>query len=109
MARTRAYDAPLPQSQQVPAYRVEEVDGPFLRERVVFDEKTRGLVRSQYTVEKGYLVHFPQGHSMMLDSLEALEEHGFGEVVPLITLGQDAEASREFPPKTTKRVIERNT
>lgn len=109
MKRSRVFDAPLPDTGPIPAYRVQELDGPFRRERVVFDEHTRELVRTEYFVDKGYLVLFPQGHSIMLDSLEALAEHGFGEIVPLITLGQDAEANRDMPVKTTRRVIERPT
>jgi len=107
VAVQRVFDAPAPDSGPVPAYRIVEVEGPFQRERVVFDEHTRELVRSEYTIEKGYLVLFPQGHSIMLDSLEALKKHGFGEVVPLITMGREAEVNREMPQKTTKRVIER--
>lgn len=104
---SRAYDAPMNLDGPVPAYRVVEVEGPFEMVRTIFDENTRELSQKPYLIEKGYMVLFPQGHSMMLDSLEALEAHGFGGIVPLIKLGQEAEMSQEHAPTTTKRVIEK--
>lgn len=110
MSQGRVFDAPTEQNAPIPAYKVVEVEGPFERERSIFDEKSRTIIKENYIIDKGYMVIFPRGHSMMLDNLEALEQHGFGEVVPLITLSQESEVNEEHVgrTRTTKRVINKD-
>lgn len=102
----RVFDAPIEQNGPVPAYKVVEVEGPFVRTRTLFDEKSRELVRQEYTIDNAFMVFFPRGHSLMLDTLEALQAHGFGEVVPLINLAAESEMNDEAAkPRVVKRNI----
>jgi len=103
--KRRVFDAPLAEQGPVPAYKVVELDGSFEKEVARFDEKSRTISRETVVVEGGYMVVFPRGHSIYVQTLEQLEEKGFGEVVPLIRMNFEAEVNKEHAPSTTKRVI----
>lgn len=106
-AGRRVFDAPTQEKGPVPAYKVYEVDGPFEQEQSYFDEKTRTIGKKTVTIEKGYMVLFPRGHSNFYSSLDALEHAGFGEVVPLIQMNLESEMNKDLPPSTVRREIER--
>jgi hypothetical protein len=105
-AQPRVYDA-LPESNApIPAFKVVEVPGPLKRTIVNFDEKTKQITRQEVVADKGYLVCFPRGHSIMKFSLEELDAAGFGEVVPLIQSNLNSEAEiNEQRNQTTRREI----
>lgn len=106
MAFGNVIDAPIQEAGPVPAYKIVEYNTPWEKEVAHFDEKTRTIERSKVIIEKGYLVVFPRGHSMLIEATEAaLRRHGFEEVVPLITLAGESEVSEEAPKRTTQRVI----
>ena len=44
----------------------------------------------------------------MYYSLKALDNAGFGEIVPLINMNLEAEVSKDHQPKSVKQPIERN-
>ena len=54
------------------------------------------------------MVFFPRGHSQMYYDLKALENAGFGEIVPLINMNMEAEVSKEHQPKNVRQPIERS-
>lgn len=108
MSFGRVHDAPVEQQGPVPAYKIVEYNTPWEKEIAHFDEKTRTLHKKQVVIEKGFLVIFPRGHSMLIEATEeALERHGFGEMVPLITMSMDSEVvDEERRGRAVKRVIE---
>lgn len=109
MTAQRVFDAPTHSEGPIPAYKIVEMEGPFHKEMSVFDEKTRTITKQAVKYDKGYMVFFPRGHSHMYYSLEALENAGFGEVVPLINMNLgEAEVNKEHPVKTIHQKIERN-
>jgi len=101
------YDAPVPNTGPVPAFKVLEWNEPVTKNSSRFDEKTRTIVREQVIIEKGFMVIFPRGHSNFYESLEALESAGLGEQVPLINYGGESEANKDVPVPATRRVIEK--
>lgn len=108
MTAQRVFDAPSHDEGPIPAYKIVEMEGPFLKEVSIFDEKSKQIRKEAVTHEKGYMVFFPRGHSQMYYSLKALENAGFGEVVPLINMNLEAEVSKEHQPKSVRQPIERN-
>lgn len=108
MSNQRVFDAPVEADGPIPAYKIVEMEGPFVREVSIFDEKSKQIRREKSSVDKGYMVFFPRGHSQMYYSTKALENAGFGEVVPLINMNLEAEVSKEHQPKSVRQPIERN-
>lgn len=109
MTAQRVFDAPTQNDGPIPAYKIVEMEGPFIKEISIFDEKTRTIRKEAVKHDKGYMVFFPRGHSQMYYSLEALSNAGFGEVVPLINMNLgEAEVNKEHSVKTIKQPIERN-
>lgn len=104
----RVFDAPTATDGPIPAYKIVEMEGPFTREISVFDEKERRIVKQPVSVDKGYMVFFPRGHSQMYYDTKSLERAGFGELVPLINMNLEAEVSKEHQPKNVRQPIERN-
>lgn len=105
MSEPRVFDAPVATNQQVPAYKVVEVAGPFTREVSMFDEKSKQIVKTPVVNEKGYMVFFPRGHSQMYHSIGALSRAGFSEIVPLINLANEAEVNRDHQPAAVRQPI----
>lgn len=109
-ASERVFAAPVAQKGPVPAYQVVEMEGPFKRTICQFDEKSKQIVRENVISDVGYMVFFPRGHSHMYHSLRALEDAGFGEVVPLINNGAaEAEINKEHEQPTVHLPIERKS
>jgi hypothetical protein len=107
----RVFDAPSQQKGPVPAYKIVEVEGPHERPLVVFDEKSKTIIRRVVEEPVMYKVYFPRGHSITKWSLRELEEAGFGDVVPLIQqnlVSGEAEVVEDRRP-TVQRVIEKET
>lgn len=110
MTAQRVFNAPTPVSNEVPAYRVFEYNGPPIEKTVArFDERTRTIQKETIYLEGGYMVVFAKGHSTYFENLAALENAGLGEVVPMIKLGEsnEAEMGKDLPVKVTQRVIEK--
>jgi hypothetical protein len=103
----RVFDAPTVNDGPIPAYKVVEMEGPFLHEVTKFDEKTRILIREQVTSDIGYMVFFPRGHSHMYHSLKALERAGFGEIVPIINMKMESEVNKDHQPPAARIPIEK--
>ncbi len=104
----RVFDAPMEQKGPIPAYRIVEQEGPFKREVCTFDEKTKRIVKHEAISDVIYVVFFPRGHSQAYHSLEALENAGFGEMVPLIRTGDgESEVNKEHIVPTVKVPIEK--
>lgn len=108
----RAYNAPDQTKAPIPAYRVVDMssEGPFERNVATIDEATRTIVRHTLISETGYLVIFPRGHSTFYDTLESLENAGFGEIVPLIRadLAGESEMNREHDaeqPRARRKIL----
>ena len=108
MSNQSVFDAPVENDGPIPAYKIVEMEGPFTREISIFDEKSKQITKQQVQKEKGYMVFFPRGHSQMYYDLKALENAGFGEIVPLINMNLEAEVSKEHQPKNVRQPIERN-
>ena len=108
MSNQRVFDAPVVSDGPIPAYKIVEMEGPFADEVCIFDEKSKQIKREKVTHDKGYMVFFPRGHSQMYYSLKALDNAGFGEIVPLINMNLEAEVSKDHQPKSVKQPIERN-
>lgn len=104
----RVMSAPVQETGPVPAYKIVEYNTPWEKEIAHFDEKTRTIERTKVIIDKGYLVIFPRGHSMLIEATEAaLERHGFGEIVPMISLAGESEIVDESDKRrTVRRVIE---
>ena len=110
MTAQRVFNAPTPVSNEVPAYRVFEYDGPPIEKTVArFDEKSRTIIKETIYLEGGYMVVFAKGHRTYYENLAALEKAGHCEVVTLIRLGDsnEAEIGKDVPIKATQRVIEK--
>ena len=108
MSNQRVFDAPVENDGPIPAYKIVEMEGPFTREISIFDEKSKQITKQQVQKEKGYMVFLPRGHSQMYYDLKALENAGFGEIVPLNNKNLEAEVSKEHQPKNVCQPIERN-
>lgn len=94
---------PAAQVQGVkPAFEVHKLDGFVMESFYKFDKGERdagrpGLIRYEKKVPAGYMVYFPQGHSIRVGSEDELRRLGLsdtpyrvdmdsGEVVPVETL-----------------------
>lgn len=87
----RVFNAPSKPLEQVAAYTIVEVDGPFKKELVQFNEATKTLDRVEVVHDKGYIVQFPKGHSIFYYTLAELKAYGYGETVDLINMNSDGE------------------
>lgn len=85
------FDAPVDVNRPVPAFRVIQIDEPFTHIQHFFDEKTKKICKREVEKEGGFMVEFPRGHSIFVDSLADLEAKGFGSVVPLIKMDGESE------------------
>lgn len=85
----------------MPQYEVEKYDGPAM-ERTVYkamkDEKGKhlGFEKSTEMIEGGYMVYFPQGHSLFLETEEELARYGLSDDAKLIDM-----ESGEIAPNST--------
>ena len=107
-----------------PAYQVEYVEGTFHRTVMAIEEDvrtisntggerkiiTRKLVPKREEFKDGYMLYFPQGHSLFIagDDREQLERLGVLDAAPRV----DMESGEQVPDDyhlTPKEIVQRKT
>lgn len=78
--------ARAPQQQHTPAFVVQKLAGTRTKPIVSKNPETNQLETKIATVDAGYLVKFPKGHSIRCEDLDHLNRLGFGpnNTVPLV-------------------------
>lgn len=104
-----------------PAYEVEELQGTLRRKRfyyerkylrdedgeIVLDDQGRKTIESRQRVEKvvevpaGWMVYFPRGHSVRIETAAEMVRLGFMEEAELIDLDSEAEDNIVPQPAAT--------
>lgn len=89
-------------------FEVEPVDGKKNTSVATYNKEKGGF---DYTVEKkdfGYMVYFPQGHSIRVSTKEELRRLGFDRQPGLVNMedGEEVQPDMSLSPKA---VVQRNT
>lgn len=88
------YSAPAPVAKHVPAFMVEKLDGE--RDVTVVEKTTKGLVPKTVKKPMGWLVTFPKGHSIHVETEEEMIRLGFdAAMVPLVKASGEAHDESE--------------
>lgn len=85
-------------SDKLPAYQVKKLDGTRTKTIFEMDKKTKSLRSKTIEVDKGYMVFFPRGHSIRVETEEELQRLGYTRKANDITPGDDAELDEPRGP-----------
>lgn len=90
----RTWTASRPQQKFIPAFTVTKLEGTYQKPMVRSvefgkpgknGERRHKLEHYMEETPRGYLVSFPRGHSIHIDTVEELYEQGYGDPeIPLV-------------------------
>lgn len=85
-------------ADKLPAYQVKELDGTRTKTIYEMDKKTKTLKPKEVEVPKGYMVFFPRGHSIRVETMDELKRLGYTRGANNVTLGEEADLEEPRGP-----------
>lgn len=105
----------MQQSNMKPIFEIEQLKARTITETVaVYDDerKLKGFETQQRKVEGGYMVYFPMGHSLFVESAAQLERMGLmhnGKIRSGLVDMATGEQLEDAAPGSLKELVERKT
>lgn len=85
-------------ADKLPAYQVRELEGTRKKTIYEMDKKTKTLREKEVEVDKGYMVFFPRGHSIHVETEAELRRLGFHRKPNEVTPGDEADLEEPRGP-----------
>jgi len=82
-------------AQRLPAYQVKELEGTRTKTVYKWDKKAKQIAPVETEVEAGYMVYFPRGHSIRVETPAELARLGFTR--PAHSVVEDGDAEIDEP------------
>lgn len=94
----------------MPKYQVEKLDGTFTRTIAKFNDETHRLEYEEVECERGWMIYFPQGHSMHITNAAEMKRLGYTDGPSMVDMetGDDVVQLHQLG-NTPKDVVQRRT
>lgn len=85
----------------MPKYQVEKLEGTFTRTIAKFNDETHRLEYEEVECDRGWMIYFPQGHSMHITNEVEMHRLGYTDGPGMVDMetGDDVTQMRQPSPK----------